>query len=450
MFNSISNSNLNRFYSNELIGFKKKHVNSAKSKLNNSNIFFNRQPMNWMADWSLPFLPLIDQAIGSQIRDIDNNTFDDFCLGDTASMFGHSPSAVSNEIIRQSKKGFAYMLPSKQAVNAGINLTRVFGKFQWQIANTASDANRFAIRVVRAVTRKSKILVFNGCYHGAVDDTLVELKRNKTVNAQGLTGQVYDLSKGTVVAEFNNLKQVEMLFKKHSIAAVLTEPVLTNCCMVLPEKKFLEKLIRLTHKYKAFFILDETHTISSGYGGYGRQNNLKPDLIVIGKCIASGITTAVWGMNDRFSKLYQNYLKSKFDGRSGIGTTLSANPIQFASLNATLTKVITRLNYKKMEQGAKKLEMGLNKIIQKHELNWHVVRVGARVEFICSPGPLKNGTEALKAHQPKLERAVHLGLMNRGSLIAPFHNMMLISPVTYDKQINKLVKNFDDVLQKLI
>jgi len=143
-------------------------------------------------------------------------------------------------------------------------------------------------------------------------------------------------------------------------------------------------------------------------------------------------------------------LKSKFDGRSGIGTTLSANPIQFASLNATLTKVITRLNYKKMEQGAKKLEMGLNKIIQKHELNWHVVRVGARVEFICSPGPLKNGSEALKAHKPKLERAVHLGLMNRGSLIAPFHNMMLISPVTYDKQINKLVKNFDDVLQQLI
>ena len=450
MFNTISPISINKFYLDELIHFNKRHLKSAKSKLNLSNIFFNKFPMNWMADWSLPFLPLVKKAQGSQIEDIDKNIFDDFCLGDTASMFGHSPIAVSTALKKQLSRGFAYMLPSQDAVDAALNLNRVFGKYQWQIANTASDANRFAIRTVRAVTGRSKILVFNGCYHGAVDDTLVELKKNKTVNAQGLTGQVYDLSKGSVVAEFNDLKQVETLFKKNDIAAVLTEPVLTNCCMVLPEKNFLKNLIRLTHKNNAFFILDETHTISSGYGGYGRQNGLKPDLIVMGKCIASGITTAVWGMNDRFSKLYLNYLKSKQEGRSGIGTTLSANPIQFTSLNATLTKVITRSNYTKMELGAKRLEKGLNEIIQKNKLDWHVVRVGARVEFICYPGPLKNGLQALRAHKPMLERAIHLGLMNRGTLIAPFHNMMLISPVTYDKQINKLIKNFDDVLKNLI
>jgi len=446
----INKFKLKTFHENQLNVYTRKHPSSQKNIINTSNLFFNKIPMNWLSDWSLPYLPIIKSAIGSIIKDIDGNLLDDFCLGDTASMFGHSPKAVSIALQKQSTKGFSYMLPSMEAVNAAINLNRVFGQYQWQIANTASDANRFAIRVVRAVARKSKILVFNGCYHGAVDDTLVELKRNKTINAKGLTGQVYDLSKGTVVAEFNNLNQVESLFKKYNIAAVLTEPVLTNCCMVLPEKKFLEQLIKLTHKYNAYFILDETHTISSGYGGYGRQNNLNPDLIVIGKCIASGIATAVWGMSDRFSRRYLKYLKIKKEGRSGIGTTLSANPIQFTCLNATLTKVITKLNYKKMERGAKKLELGLNKVIQKHELNWHVVRVGARVEFICSPGPLKNGSEALKAHKPKLERAIHLGLLNRGSLIAPFHNMMLISPVTYDKQINKLVKNFDDVLQQLI
>ena len=446
----INKFKLKTFHEHQLNVYTRKHPSSQKNIINTSNLFFNKIPMNWLSDWSLPYLPIIKSAIGSIIKDIDGNLLDDFCLGDTASMFGHSPKAVSIALQKQSTKGFSYMLPPMEAVNAAINLNRVFGQYQWQIANTASDANRFAIRVVRAVARKSKILVFNGCYHGAVDDTLVELKRNKTINAKGLTGQVYDLSKGTVIAEFNNLNQVESLFKKYNIAAVLTEPVLTNCCMVLPEKKFLEQLIKLTHKYNAYFILDETHTISSGYGGYGRQNNLNPDLIVIGKCIASGIATAVWGMSDRFSRRYLNYLKTKKEGRSGIGTTLSANPIQFTCLNATLTKVITKLNYKKMERGAKKLELGLNKVIQKHELNWHVVRVGARVEFICSPGPLKNGSEALKAHKPKLERAIHLGLLNRGSLIAPFHNMMLISPVTYDKQINKLVKNFDDVLQQLI
>ena len=447
---SIDNLKLKSFYDQQLKIFIATHLSSKKNKINSTNLYFNKLPMNWLSDWSLPFLPIIESANGSVIKDIDGNLLDDFCLGDTASMFGHSPKAVSIALQKQSIKGFSYMLPSKEAADSANKLNNIFGKYQWQIANTASDANRFALRTVRAVTGKSKILVFNGCYHGAVDDTLVQLQKNKTVNAQGLTGQVYDLSKGTVVAEFNDLNHVESLFNKNNIAAVLTEPVLTNCCMVLPDKKFLEKLIKLTHKNNAFFILDETHTISSGYGGYGRQHKIKPDLIVIGKCIASGVATAVWGMNDRFSNLYSNYLKSKKEGRSGIGTTLSANPIQFASLNATLTKVITKTNYKKMELGAKKLEIGLNKIIRKNKLNWHVVRVGARVEFICSPGPLKNGTEALKAHKPKLERAIHLGLMNRGSLIAPFHNMMLISPVTYDKQINKLIKNFDEVLQNLI
>ena len=447
---SIDNLKLKSFYDQQLKIFIATHLSSKKNKINSTNLYFNKLPMNWLSDWSLPFLPIIETANGSVIKDIDGNLLDDFCLGDTASMFGHSPKAVSIALQKQSIKGFSFMLPSKEAADSAYKLNRIFGKYQWQIANTASDANRFALRTVRAVTGKSKILVFNGCYHGAVDDTLVQLQKNKTVNAQGLTGQVYDLSKGTVVAEFNDLNHVESLFNKNNIAAVLTEPVLTNCCMVLPDKKFLEKLIKLTHKNNAFFILDETHTISSGYGGYGRQHKIKPDLIVIGKCIASGVATAVWGMNDRFSNLYSNYLKSKKEGRSGIGTTLSANPIQFASLNATLTKVITKTNYKKMELGAKKLEIGLNKIIRKNKLNWHVVRVGARVEFICSPGPLKNGTEALKAHKPKLERAIHLGLMNRGSLIAPFHNMMLISPVTYDKQINKLIKNFDEVLQNLI
>ena len=447
---SIDNLKLKSFYDQQLKIFIATHLSSKKNKINSTNLYFNKLPMNWLSDWSLPFLPIIETANGSVIKDIDGNLLDDFCLGDTASMFGHSPKAVSIALQKQSIKGFSYMLPSKEAADSANKLNNIFGKYQWQIANTASDANRFALRTVRAVTGKSKILVFNGCYHGAVDDTLVQLQKNKTVNAQGLTGQVYDLSKGTVVAEFNDLNHVESLFNKNNIAAVLTEPVLTNCCMVLPDKKFLEKLIKLTHKNNAFFILDETHTISSGYGGYGRQHKIKPDLIVIGKCIASGVATAVWGMNDRFSNLYSNYLKSKKEGRSGIGTTLSANPIQFASLNATLTKVITKTNYKKMELGAKKLEIGLNKIIRKNKLNWHVVRVGARVEFICSPGPLKNGTEALKAHKPKLERAIHLGLMNRGSLIAPFHNMMLISPVTYDKQINKLIKNFDEVLQNLI
>lgn len=132
-----------------------------------------------------------------------------------------------------------------------------------------------------------------------------------------------------------------------------------------------------------------------------------------------------------------------------MGTTLSANPLQFAAMRATLSEVMTEQNYARMIAGAERLERGLAAAIARHRLPWHVARVGARVEFICAPGPLRNGSEAEAAHAPELEAAIHISLVNRGSLIAPFHNMMLVSPATTNRQIDRLVANFADIADRL-
>jgi glutamate-1-semialdehyde 2,1-aminomutase len=278
---------------------------------------------------------------------------------------------------------------------------------------------------------------------------MVELANGATRNREGLLGQFADLTQGAVCVEFNDLAGVEAALAKGDVAAILTEPVMTNSCMVLPEAGFHDGLRSLTRRYGALLIIDETHTISSGLGGYTGVHSLSPDMFVVGKCVAGGMPTAVWGMTPETAARYVEVNAARPSGHSGMGTTLSANPMQFACLVANLSEVMTAAAYAHMEKGAARLERGLSKVIAAHGAPWHVVRVGARVEFICAPGPLKNGTEAALAHQPELESAIHIGLLNRGCLIAPFHNMMLVSPVTKKRQIDRLVAAFDEVLTQL-
>jgi len=411
--------------------------------------FLGGVPMHWMKDWPTPFPILVDQAKGATITDIDGNRLDDFCLGDTGSMFGHSPPPVARAIRRQAGRGLTYMLPSEDALAIGPLLQQKFGLPFWQIATTATDANRFALRIARAVTRRETILVFNGCYHGSVDETMVRLKDGRAINRPGLAGEFRDLTRATKVAEFNDLPALEAALADRSVACVITEPVLTNSCMVLPEPGFHAALRKLTRETGTLLLIDETHTISTGLGGYTRVHGLEPDLFVLGKPIAGGVPASIWGMSDELASRFAAYERSKEPGYSGMGTTLSANPLQFACMKATLTEVMTEKNYRHMDRLAARLADGLAGAIGKAGLPWHVARVGARVEFICASGPLKNGAEAEGAHAPALEAAIHVGLVNRGCLIAPFHNMMLVSPATKKKQVDRLVDAFGEICGEL-
>jgi glutamate-1-semialdehyde 2,1-aminomutase len=219
--------------------------------------------------------------------------------------------------------------------------------------------------------------------------------------------------------------------------------------MVLPEPGFHDALRRLTRQAGTLLLIDETHTISTARGGYTRHHGLEPDLFVLGKPVAGGVPASVWGLSAEVAARYEAYESAKEPGYSGIGTTLSASPLQFAAMRATLEAVMTAENYAHMERLADRLQQGLSAIIVRHRLPWHVARVGARVEFVCAPGPLKNGTQAEAAHAPELEAAIHVGLVNRGVLIAPFHNMMLVSPSTTQRQVDRLTRAFADICAEL-
>ena len=436
-------------FESESADYVRLHSNSLRRTGEGIAGYYDGVPMHWMRDWPMPFPFVVEEARGSLLRDIDGNEYADFCLGDTGSMFGHSPPAVAEAIARQATRGLTYMLPTEDAIAVGRLLAERFGLPHWQVATTATDANRFALRVARAATGRPKILVFNGCYHGTVDETFVRLVDGRAVVRPGLLGQAVDLTQFARVVEFNDLPALAEALSHRDVACVITEPVMTNSCMVLPEPGFHAGLRRLTRETGTLLLIDETHTISTGPGGYTRAYGLEPDLFVVGKPIAGGVPASVWGFTDDVARRLDEARAATPPGHSGMGTTLSANALALAAMRATLESVMTPEAYVHMERLAGKLAAGLQASVSRHRLPWHVARVGARVEFICAPGPLRNGTEAEAAHAPALEQAIHLALLNRGCLIAPFHNMMLVSPATSGAQVGALVEAFESAVASL-
>lgn len=400
-------------------------------------------PMHWMADWASPNPIFAAQAIGAELVDVDGCDYADFCLGDTPGMFGHGEIAIATALNDQARRGAGFMLPTATAVMVGRLLAERFGLPLWQATTTATEANRAALRWARAITGRNRILVFDGCYHGSVDETFVTLASGAPAMKAGLIGQVHDEAALTRVVPFNDLDALEAALAPGDVAAVLAEPVMTNCGMILPDPGFHAALRAITRRTGALLILDETHTLSTGPGGYCRAHDLEPDIFTVGKAIAGGVPAAVWGVTAKVAARMDEARARIGPGYSGMGTTLSGNALAMAAMRAMLTEVMTDDAYARMNAGATRLVAGLAGLIERRRLGWSPVRVGARVELVFASTPPRNAQEMRKALDHDLLEAFHLWMINRRVLIAPFHNMMLVSPMTTDAQIDRLVEAVD-------
>lgn len=415
-----------------------------------SSGFFNQVPQYWMRDWPMPFPVVVAKASGSEVWDVDGNHAIDFCLGDSGAMFGHGPQPILNAMAGAATLGLTTMLPSKDLDAVGQLLRKTFGMPMWQVTATASDANRFAFRVARAVTGRKKILVFDGCYHGAVDETLVDLVDGKTVARNGLLGQAADLAEFTVSIPFNDIPALEAALKDCDIAVVVAEPVMTNCGMILPLPGFHKALRELTRATGTLLHIDETHTISTGFGGYTKVHGLEPDIFVVGKPVGGGIPVALWGMTDDVASRFAAVRAANTGtGHSGIGTTLSGSALQLACLRACLEEVMTVEAHDKMNRLADIVERGFSAAIEHYDLPWHVGRVGARLEIVFAPNPLRNASEAHDAANPTIQKALHTAFLNLGYLVTPFHNMVLVAPTTSEENVVGLVASFEKILDRM-
>jgi glutamate-1-semialdehyde 2,1-aminomutase len=400
-------------------------------------------PMHWMADWGTPFPVSFAAAEGTSLRDVDGIEYIDFCLGDTGALFGHSPPAIASAIARQAARGLTCMLPDERVATVGEALAARFGLPFWQVTQTATEANRAVLRWARAITGRPKVLVFQGCYHGTVDETMVRLRAGRTVAREGAIGPPFDNAAAAKVIEFNDFDALEPALSVGDVAAVIAEPVMTNIGMVLPAPGFLAALRELTRRHDVPLVIDETHTISSGPAGYASSagdagaQGLAPDFWVCGKAIAGGLPCAVFGFTAEIESRMRQLLHTREAGHSGMGTTLAANPLVFAALEAALAHLHTHATHTAMGERARHLERGLRKIFDARGPDWHVSRVGARLEFGFGRAP-RNGSEAEAAMRPEYEHALHLWLLNRGLLVTPFHNMMLTAPMLPTAAIDTL------------
>jgi glutamate-1-semialdehyde 2,1-aminomutase len=420
----------------------------ALSKTSAAHFLFG-VPLHWMRDWPTPASLFVEHARGAQLTCADGVTYSDFCLGDTGAMFGHGPPAVAEALARQATDGLTCMLPSTLAPQVGAQLATTFGLPFWQFALTASDANRFVLRWARAVTQRPQLLVFDGCYHGAVDDTLVDLDAGHVVARPSVLGRVHNHADFTRVVPFNDLPALEAALADRQVACLLAEPALTNCGLVPPDNGFWPAAQALCRRHDTLLVLDETHTLSTAPGGWARSEGLIPDMLVMGKAIAGGLPCAVYGFTADVAQRMAATKNAAPEGHSGIGTTLAGNALTLAALHAALTHLHTTATYAPMLAQAQALEAGLVQQLTSWGVPWTVTRLGARMELQYLPRAPRTAQAVRNAGQPALEALTHLYLLNRGVLLTPFHHMMLLSPATSAGDVQALLAAFDGLLQAL-
>ena len=411
----------------------------------------NGVPMSWMSKWPGAYPVFVEEAKGASFVDVDGNTYIDFCLGDTGSMTGHSPEATVAAIREQVGRGLSAMLPTKDAADVSTELAKRFGVPLWQFTVSATDANRHVIRYSRLITKKSKIVVIDRCYHGSVDETFATLDASgKTVSREGNIGAPIELDKTTRVVPFNDLDAMKKALQQNDVAAILMEPAMTNVGIVLPVDGYLKAVEKLAKEFGAKLIIDETHTISVGPGGMSAQLGLQPDFLTIGKAIGGGFPTGAFGMSAEIAQEIKSQVELEVIDTGGVGGTLAANALSLAAMRATLTKVLTEENFEKMIKLGTRWADGVEKVIEKYKLPWSVNRLGARAEYMFSAKSPTTGREAADAGDFELEQYIHLRMLNDGFLITPFHNMALISPDTTAADVDAHTQAFDKMCGELI
>ena len=426
----------------ELKTFEETHPRSRELALRAHDSLLGGVPMHWMLRWAGGFPVFAERAWEARFLDVDGIEYVDLCLGDTGAMTGHSPAPVVAAVSEQLRRGITLMLPSEDALWVGEELTRRFGPTRWQFALTATDANRFAIRLARHVTGRPKVLVFNWCYHGTVDETFATLAGGRVVERDGNLGPPAPLDETTRVVEWNDVAALERELAAGDVACVLTEPVLTNIGIVPPEPGFHAALRQLTREHGSLLVIDETHTLCTGPGGYTTETGLEPDVLTLGKAIGSGIPSAAYGFTDELAARIDASIAVDDSDVGGVGGTLAANVLSLAAMRATLSQVLTDDAFSRMVTVAQRFEDGVADVIADHALPWHVTRLGCRVEYLFRPGRPRNGSEAAEGVDHLLDRLIHLYALNRGVLLTPFHNMALMSPATTEGDVDRHTEIF--------
>jgi glutamate-1-semialdehyde 2,1-aminomutase len=446
----LDRKRLAELMASETAAFADRHPRSAALHARAKGALLSGLPMPWMTKWASPFPPYVESASGAHFQCVDGHDYIDFCLGDTGAMAGHGPAPTIAAVEAQMRLGITHMLPTEDATWVGEELSRRFGVGSWQFALSATDANRWVLRLARMISGRSKVAVHDHCYHGSVDEAIAMLDPEGTVvPVRGSVGPQVDVAQTTRVVEFNDIAGLEAALADGDVAAVLFEPALTNVGIVLPEPGYHAAVREITRRTGTLLVIDETHTICAGPGGATRLWGLEPDVVVIGKTIGGGIPSAAYGFSREVAARVATSVAVDDSDVGGIGGTLAGYALSLAATRATLGDVLTSDAFERMIPLAERWEGGVNDALAGSHVPWHVTRLGARAEYHFMPDPPRTGAEQWANSDPELERFLHLWAMNRGILMTPFHNMALMSPSTTAADVDRHTEVFGAAVEAL-
>lgn len=405
-------------------------------------------PMGWMADL-YPNPPVFAAGgEGSSFRDVDDNVYLDFNLCDLSTFVGFAPPALTRAVSEQAGRGVQFLLPGEDDEVVAGELARRFGMPFWQFTLSASQANTEALRLARLATGKSRTVVFGGRYHGHIHDTLQATADGRP--EQEYLGLPADAGTDTLVAGFNDLDSVERLLGQGEVAAVIAEPVLTNCTVVLPESGFHQGLRQLCDQYGALLILDETHTQFAVWGGATGYFGLEPDIVTGGKGIAGAIPIGTYGITPRLAELMEENGDSDFSVEPGVATggTLFANALSMAAARATLTELLTEEAYLRVGELGERMADGIDAVVAEHRLPWRAHRFGGRSGYCLAPELPADEAEAGHSLIPLLAAARSTYLANRGVWDAIATSGPSISIAHTEDDVDRYLEVLDDFLSE--
>ena len=393
-------------------------------------------PSHWMRRWAGGFPLAMRRAQGAHLECVDGHDHVDFCLGDSGGMCGHGHPAITDAVAAQLARGATTMLPSEDADWVGAELARRFRLPYWGFTTSASDANRALIRIARMVTGRAKVLVFDGCYHGSVEEAHIALQDGRVVMRNGIHPNAVDHARVSKVIAFNDVPALEAALAAGDVACVLAEPFMTNYGMIAPQPGFLDALREATRRSGTLLVIDETHTFSDGAGGYAARHGLAPDAFVVGKSVGGGVPVGLYGVSgDLAERLWAlvpkvNPAAVRQSAHLGGGGPLAGSALQVAAVRAVLGQVLTEAAFAQMIGVAEDMATRMRAVIDAHALAWHVAQIGARVETLFAPAPPRDAADVARGRDGVLESLLHVYFMNRGVLITPFHSMLLMCPAT--------------------
>ena len=374
----------------------------------------NGVPMSWLRNSFEPIPMWVDEGHGSHFRDVDGHDYLDTNIADMSMFTGYAPEPVVRAVADRMARGSQFMAPDENAVWVAEELGRRYALPLWQFTLSATHANTEALRVARAASGRQVVAFFDGHYHGHFDESLVARVDGELVPEEA--GLPDGVTRRVLILPFNDVDALAAALADRTVAAVVTEPALTNGVgLVLPEPGYHEALRRITRETGTLLILDETHTQVVGPGGLTRMWGLDPDVVSIGKSIAGGVPLGAYGMTAEVAEVLQRPL-GRDDPKPLVATggTLFGNPLSMAAARATMAEVLSDDAYAHATRLGARLADGLEALVAARGLPWTVHRFWPRSGFTFAPTMPRDAEEAVRDLDVPLRRLQRAYLANRG------------------------------------